>query len=46
MKTEKKKLTPEEIAKIIDPDNTFLDECEKVIKHRFGNEALKWVLEE
>ncbi len=32
----KKKITAEEIAKIIDPDNTFLDECEKVVKWRFG----------
>ncbi len=41
MKAEKKKLTPEEIAKIIDPDNTFLDECEEVIKHRFGEEVVE-----
>ena len=28
----------ERIAKIIDPDNTFLDECEELIKWRFGDE--------
>jgi len=31
-------MTPEEIAKIIDPDNTFLDECEEVVKQRFGED--------
>ncbi|KKK51328.1 hypothetical protein LCGC14_3116050 [marine sediment metagenome] len=28
----------ERIAKIIDPDNTFLDECEKVVQKRFGSD--------
>ncbi len=46
MKTKKEKLTPEKIAKIIDPDNTFLDECDEIIRRRFGDEALKWVLED
>jgi len=32
-----KELTIEEIAKIIDPDGTFLSECEKLVKLRFGN---------
>lgn len=27
-------MKPEEIAKIIDPDNTFLKECEEVVKWR------------
>lgn len=27
-----KETTPEEIAKIIDPDNTFIQECEKIVK--------------
>lgn len=32
----KKQITSEEIAKLIDPDNTFLDECEEVVKESFG----------
>jgi len=31
----KKKLTSKEIASIIDPNNSFLDECEEVVKKRF-----------
>ena len=31
-----KTLTPDEIAKIIDPDNTFLDECREVVKEIFN----------
>ena len=34
-----KELTPEEIAKIIDPDNTFLDECEEVVTERFRKDS-------
>jgi len=34
------KLTPEEIAKIIDPDNTFLEECENVIKWKKFREKI------
>ncbi len=29
-----KELTPEEIVRIIDPDNTFLAECEDAVKWR------------
>ena len=29
-------MTPEEIAKIIDPNNTFLDECEEAVKWMEG----------
>lgn len=33
------KKTAEEIAKIIDPDETFLDECEKIVKKVYGDET-------
>jgi len=29
----------ERIANMIDPDNTFLDECEEVVKKRFGSSS-------
>jgi len=28
----------ERIAKLIDPDNTFLNECDEMMKRRFGSE--------
>ena len=31
-------MQPEEIAKIIDPDNTFLDECKEAVKWRKRNQ--------
>lgn len=34
-----KKLTLKEIADLIDPDHTFLDECEHVVKKRFDKES-------
>jgi len=36
----KKELTPEEIAKTIDPDNSFLGECKDVVEDRFKIEHL------
>ncbi len=38
-----KKLTPKKIAKIIDPRNTFLDECERAKQFLIkGVKELKW----
>ena len=35
----------ERITKTIDPDGTFLDECERVVEERFGKKALQEVRE-
>ena len=39
METEEEKIT--RIAKTIDPDGTFLNECEEVVKNRFGEDLHK-----
>ena len=39
-------MTPEEIVKIIDPDNTFLGECESICRDRFGDEEFEKAMED
>ena len=38
---DKKNISSEEIAKLIDSDDEFLDECEEVVKKRFSQSKNK-----